>query len=199
VCLESLGFYGICTNLVIYLSSILHKSNISAATSITIWAGASFFTPFLGALVADSYLGSYRTIFYSSLIYILVCYYSSLFLFPLIAIVRYLFKLRGAFHNQAKRNTERFFRITCIDNVHSLLPKDEKRKGKKRKQKILYIDKVSSIHQCVARISNTTMIYDAVIDRYNKLLKRPNKQVFSISLINNLNVSPFRKSMKCGT
>lgn len=70
-CLESLALYGICTNLVMYLSDILHQSNTSAAASVTNWTGTSFFTPLLGALFADSYWGSYRTICISSLIYFL--------------------------------------------------------------------------------------------------------------------------------
>ncbi|KAJ0970879.1 hypothetical protein J5N97_018838 [Dioscorea zingiberensis] len=71
VCLESLGFYGISTNLVIYLSSILHESNASIAMNITTWTGTSFFTPFLGAIIADSYSGSYKMILFSSLLYLL--------------------------------------------------------------------------------------------------------------------------------
>ncbi|OAY80233.1 Protein NRT1/ PTR FAMILY 8.3, partial [Ananas comosus] len=70
VSLESLGFSGIATNLVIYLSRILCENNASIATSITAWTGTSYFTPFIGAVLADSYFGSYRMIFFSSLIYL---------------------------------------------------------------------------------------------------------------------------------
>ncbi|MQL85466.1 hypothetical protein Taro_017996 [Colocasia esculenta] len=66
-CLESLGFFGMSTNLVIYLSSMMHESNASIATSITTWTGTSFLSPFLGAIIADSYCGSYWMILVSSL------------------------------------------------------------------------------------------------------------------------------------
>ncbi|XP_017699763.2 protein NRT1/ PTR FAMILY 8.3-like [Phoenix dactylifera] len=69
-CLESLGFYGITTNLTTYLSSVLRESNALIATRITTWSGTSYFTPFLGALIADSYWGRRRMIVSSSLIYL---------------------------------------------------------------------------------------------------------------------------------
>ncbi|KAH7687240.1 Proton-dependent oligopeptide transporter family protein [Dioscorea alata] len=71
VFLEGLGVCGISTNLVIYLSSILHETNASIAMNITTWTGTSYFTPFLGALIADSYSGSYKMILFSSLLYLI--------------------------------------------------------------------------------------------------------------------------------
>ncbi|CAA6669575.1 unnamed protein product [Spirodela intermedia] len=66
-CLESLGYFGISTNLVIFLGDVLHQSNPSIATSIMSWTGTSFLAPFLGALVADSYCGGYCMILASSI------------------------------------------------------------------------------------------------------------------------------------
>lgn len=49
-------------NLVTYLTSALHESNIDAAQSVSIWIGTSFFTPLIGAFLADTFWGRYRTI-----------------------------------------------------------------------------------------------------------------------------------------
>ncbi|XP_058103940.1 protein NRT1/ PTR FAMILY 8.3-like isoform X1 [Magnolia sinica] len=69
--LESLAYYAIATNLVMYMSKILHEGNASIAASVSTWMGTGYLTPFLGALVADSYWGRYWTIFISALIYLL--------------------------------------------------------------------------------------------------------------------------------
>ncbi|XP_077234876.1 protein NRT1/ PTR FAMILY 8.3-like [Tasmannia lanceolata] len=70
-CLESLAFFGIAANLVIYLSKVFHEGNASVAASIGTWVGTGFLTPFLGALIADAYWGRYRTISVFALIYLL--------------------------------------------------------------------------------------------------------------------------------
>lgn len=75
--MESLGYFGISANLVIFLGDVLHQSNPSIATSIMSWTGTSFLAPFLGALMADSYCGSYYMILGSSSIELIVCYHSS--------------------------------------------------------------------------------------------------------------------------
>ncbi|PKA55746.1 Peptide transporter PTR2 [Apostasia shenzhenica] len=71
VCLESLSLSGISTNLVTYLSSIIHESNTTVAANVTNWTGTSFFSPILGAVLADSFAGNYKTIVFSSIIYLL--------------------------------------------------------------------------------------------------------------------------------
>ncbi|KAG0502891.1 hypothetical protein HPP92_002963 [Vanilla planifolia] len=68
---ESLCLYGISTNLVIYLTKVIHESNTAAAAIVANWTGTNFLTPLLVALLADSYLGNYNTILFSSIIYII--------------------------------------------------------------------------------------------------------------------------------
>ncbi|CAN6294051.1 unnamed protein product [Urochloa humidicola] len=59
---ECLAFFSISTNLVTYLTTVLHESKVTAARNASIWVGASFVTPLFGAFIADTYWGRYRTI-----------------------------------------------------------------------------------------------------------------------------------------
>ncbi|CAD6262461.1 unnamed protein product [Miscanthus lutarioriparius] len=70
-CLESTAFNGIGTNLVVYLETVLHGSNLASASSVTSWFGTSYLTPIFGAIVADTYWGNYNTILVSLLVYLL--------------------------------------------------------------------------------------------------------------------------------
>lgn len=72
-CLESTAYYGIATNMVVYLGTILNGSNASNAANVAIWGGTCYFTPLIGAVLTDNFLGNYKTILISLLIYLLVC------------------------------------------------------------------------------------------------------------------------------
>lgn len=71
-CLESTGFFGISTNLVVYLEKVLHGSNLASASKVTTWTGTSYLTPIFGAIIADTFLGNYNTILISLVVYLLV-------------------------------------------------------------------------------------------------------------------------------
>ncbi|KAM0874644.1 hypothetical protein ACQ4PT_037327 [Festuca glaucescens] len=58
---ECVAFFAIATNLVTYLTTVLHKSKVTAAQNVSAWVGACFLTPLIGAFVADTYLGRYWT------------------------------------------------------------------------------------------------------------------------------------------
>ncbi|KAL6010700.1 hypothetical protein ACLOJK_001138 [Asimina triloba] len=62
---EQFSYSGISANIIIYLTNVLHEPAVSAAKNTNIWAGVSCFLPLLGAFVADSYLGRYRTMLYA--------------------------------------------------------------------------------------------------------------------------------------
>ncbi|KAG9457054.1 hypothetical protein H6P81_001562 [Aristolochia fimbriata] len=68
---ERFALFGISSNLVLYLSNELHESLVHAAETYYSYLGFSAVLPLLGAFIADSYIGRYKAIIYSSFIYIL--------------------------------------------------------------------------------------------------------------------------------
>uniref|UniRef100_A0ACD5X0H1 Uncharacterized protein n=1 Tax=Avena sativa TaxID=4498 RepID=A0ACD5X0H1_AVESA len=66
-----LAYSSIGKNLVSYLTKVLHETNVTAARNVATWQGTSYLAPLLGAFVADSYLGKYRTALISCMILII--------------------------------------------------------------------------------------------------------------------------------
>ncbi|KAK7839994.1 protein nrt1/ ptr family 5.10 [Quercus suber] len=64
-------YYGISVNLITYLMGLLGQSTATAAENVDLWSGTASLLRLLGAFLADSLLGCYRTIVVASLIYIL--------------------------------------------------------------------------------------------------------------------------------
>jgi dipeptide/tripeptide permease len=69
---ERMAYYGISSNLVLYLTTKLHQGTVSSANNVTNWVGTIWMTPILGAYIADAHLGRYRTFMIASLIYLIV-------------------------------------------------------------------------------------------------------------------------------
>jgi dipeptide/tripeptide permease len=67
---ERLAFYGLSTNLVIYLTRVMGAEPGAAAVQLNLFEGTCYLTPLLGAWLADSAWGRYRTILVFSVIYL---------------------------------------------------------------------------------------------------------------------------------
>ncbi|XP_017975434.1 PREDICTED: protein NRT1/ PTR FAMILY 5.2 [Theobroma cacao] len=65
-----MAYYGISSNLVLYLTRKLHQGTVKSANNVTNWVGTIWITPILGAYVADAHLGRYWTFVIASVIYI---------------------------------------------------------------------------------------------------------------------------------
>lgn len=69
---ERMAYYGISSNLVLYLTKKLHQGTVTSANNVTNWVGTIWITPILGAYVADAHLGRYWTFLIASIIYLSV-------------------------------------------------------------------------------------------------------------------------------
>lgn len=70
---ERLSYFGLATNLIIYLTKVLHEDVKTAAKNVNYWSGVTTIMPLVGGFVADAYLGRFSTVLVSSLIYLMVC------------------------------------------------------------------------------------------------------------------------------
>ncbi|KAM3294869.1 hypothetical protein ACQJBY_037636 [Aegilops geniculata] len=66
---ECVAFFAIATNLVTYLTTVLHETKVAAARDVSAWVGACFLAPLIGAFLADTYLGRYWTMVISLPVY----------------------------------------------------------------------------------------------------------------------------------
>ncbi|KAF8032588.1 hypothetical protein BT93_D1487 [Corymbia citriodora subsp. variegata] len=67
---ERMAFYGIASNLVVYLTKKLHEGTVTSSNNVTNWVGTVWMTPILGAYIADAYLGRFWTFIFASVLYL---------------------------------------------------------------------------------------------------------------------------------
>ena len=60
------------TNLIIYMTRVMHYSPAFASAQLTMFEGTAYLTPILGAWLADAAWGRYKTILVFSIIYMVV-------------------------------------------------------------------------------------------------------------------------------
>lgn len=69
---ERFSYYGVAGNLITYLTTVLGQPTATAARNVNTFLGVSALFPILGAFIADSYVGRFKTIVVSTAVYILV-------------------------------------------------------------------------------------------------------------------------------
>ncbi|XP_031276963.1 protein NRT1/ PTR FAMILY 5.2-like isoform X1 [Pistacia vera] len=67
---ERMAYYGIASNLVLYLTGKLREGTVKSSNNVTNWVGTVWMTPILGAYIADAFLGRYWTFVIASAIYL---------------------------------------------------------------------------------------------------------------------------------
>lgn len=67
---ERMAYYGISSNLILFLTKKLHQGTVTASNNVTNWVGTIWMTPILGAYVADAHLGRFWTFLIASFIYL---------------------------------------------------------------------------------------------------------------------------------
>ncbi|KAL2321079.1 hypothetical protein Fmac_030048 [Flemingia macrophylla] len=70
--IERMAYYGIASNLVMYLTKKLHEGTVKSSNHVTNWVGTVWMMPAAGAYIADAYLGRYWTFVIASVIYFLL-------------------------------------------------------------------------------------------------------------------------------
>ncbi|XP_002526567.3 protein NRT1/ PTR FAMILY 5.2 [Ricinus communis] len=68
---ERMAYYGIASNLVLYLTKKLHEGTVASSNNVTNWVGTVWILPILGAYIADAHLGRFWTFLISSAIYLM--------------------------------------------------------------------------------------------------------------------------------
>ncbi|KAE8038395.1 hypothetical protein FH972_010914 [Carpinus fangiana] len=68
---ERFAFFGMVGNLITYLTNELNQPIPTAVKNVNIWVGVSCLLSIFGAFIADSFLGRFKTILFSSIIYLL--------------------------------------------------------------------------------------------------------------------------------
>lgn len=68
---ERVAYYGVASNLVVYMTEVLHQGTASSATNVSNWMGTLMLVPVISAYIADAYIGQYWMIIYNYAIYLL--------------------------------------------------------------------------------------------------------------------------------
>ncbi|XAR71981.1 hypothetical protein NMG60_11018458, partial [Bertholletia excelsa] len=68
---ERLSYFAIASNLISYLTHVIHQDHKTAAKNVNYWTGVTTMMPLVGAFLADAYTGRFPTILVSSVLYLM--------------------------------------------------------------------------------------------------------------------------------
>ncbi|XLU19849.1 hypothetical protein S245_055915, partial [Arachis hypogaea] len=68
---ERISFFGIVTNLISYLTKVIHEDLNTAAKNINYWTRTSTLMPLISGFVVDAYTGHFLMVLFSSFIYLM--------------------------------------------------------------------------------------------------------------------------------
>ncbi|KAL5567612.1 hypothetical protein UlMin_024187 [Ulmus minor] len=69
--IERLTYFGLATNLIQYLTKIIHQDLETAAKNVNYWAGVTAVMPLVGGFLADAYTGRFTMILFSFIVYLM--------------------------------------------------------------------------------------------------------------------------------
>ncbi|KAL5709388.1 hypothetical protein ACHQM5_020085 [Ranunculus cassubicifolius] len=68
---ERLSYFGIATNLITYLTKVIHLELKTAAKTVNYWSGVTTMMPLIGGFLADAYFGRFLTVLIASFVYLM--------------------------------------------------------------------------------------------------------------------------------
>ncbi|KAK8473778.1 hypothetical protein PHAVU_001G237300 [Phaseolus vulgaris] len=68
---ERISYFGIATNLISYLTKVMHEDLKTAAKNVNYWSGTTTLMPLVGGFVADAYTGRFYMVLLSSFVYLM--------------------------------------------------------------------------------------------------------------------------------
>ncbi|KAG4377089.1 hypothetical protein GLYMA_18G033900v4 [Glycine max] len=66
---ERIAHFGISSNLIMYLTEVMHEDLKTATNNANLWKGATTLLPMIGGFLGDAYTGRFRMVVFSSLVY----------------------------------------------------------------------------------------------------------------------------------
>ncbi|XP_047161930.1 protein NRT1/ PTR FAMILY 5.6-like [Vigna umbellata] len=67
---ERMCYFGISSNLIMYLTQVMHEDLKTATKNVNYWLGATTLMPLIGGFVSDAYTGRFHMIIFSSLVHL---------------------------------------------------------------------------------------------------------------------------------
>jgi len=69
---ERVSYFSIASNLISYLTKVMHEDLSTASKNVNYWSGTTTLMPLVGGFVADAYTGRFYMVLFSSFVYLMV-------------------------------------------------------------------------------------------------------------------------------